>query len=69
MVTRLVQFCSDKRIDLETMEFVEREIGFLIAMARQIIDGRKREPEAVAAGFTPEEIESAAKEHGLFVEE
>lgn len=68
-MTKLVQFCSERSIDLETMEFVEREIGFLIAMARQIIEGRKHAPEAAAVAFTPEQLEEAARNNGLFVEE
>lgn len=66
VVTRLVQFCSENGADLECMELVEREIGFLVAMSRQIIEARKRETERE---LTPEQIENAARKHGLLDEE
>lgn len=67
MVTRFVQFCDENGFNLTAMEFIDREIGFIIAMARQIIDARKKERETT--GLSREAIEEAARENGLLVEE
>lgn len=47
------------------MEFVERELGFLIASAREIVEMRKTDREL---GFTRAELEQAAKDNGLMEE-
>jgi hypothetical protein len=67
VVTRFVQFCDENGFNLTAMEFIDREIGFIIAMARQIIDARKKERETTS--LSREAIEEAARENGLLVEE
>jgi len=47
------------------MEFIEREIGFIIASAREIVDTRKTQRESE---LTVDAVVSAAKKNGLLVE-
>ena len=65
VMSSLVKLCDDNDLDIELMEHIEREIGFLMAMARQIVDERKA---ARTPGFTREELEKAAVENGLMGE-
>lgn len=65
VIRGLVSLCDEHGFHLEMMEFVEREAGFLIASAREIVDMRK---EARAAGFSREELEKAAIDNGLMEE-
>jgi hypothetical protein len=46
------------------MEFVEREVGFLVAMARGIVDGRKTQREQDIS-FTREAVIESAEKNGL----
>lgn len=45
------------------MEFVERECGFIVAMAREIVDNRKSEK--ANRPFGKEELTKAAIDNGL----
>lgn len=62
MIRGLVALCDEHGFHLEMMEFVEREVGFLVASAREICDLRKAER---SAGFSREELEKAAIDNGL----
>lgn len=55
-------------MDLEAMEFIEREIGFLLSSAREIVDARKAAREAAGVSFGREEIVAAAEANGLAME-
>lgn len=63
MVTRLVTICDEHGLHLKMMEHVEREIGFLLASAREIVDQRKAAREGVS--FTKEAVVAAAEKNGL----
>jgi len=65
VIRGLVAFCDEHAIDLEMMEFIEREIGFIIASAREIVDTRKTQRESE---LTVDAVVSAAKKNGLLVE-
>ena len=62
VIRSLVSLCDEHGFHLEMMEFVEREVGFLVASAREICDLRKAER---SAGFSREELEQAAIDNGL----
>ena len=64
MIQRLVSLCDENGFDLEMMEFVEREVGFLVAMARGIVDGRKTQREQDIS-FTREAVIESAEKNGL----
>lgn len=65
VMSSLVKLCDENELDIEMMEFIERESGFLIAMGRQIVDERKAQR---STGFSREELEAAAKANGLMEE-
>lgn len=67
VINRLVQLCDENDYHLRMMEFIDREISFLIAMARSIVDGRKAQRSG-AVPFTADEMVEAAKDNGLFEE-
>ena len=64
VIQRLVSLCDENGFDLEMMEFVEREVGFLVAMARGIVDGRKTQREQDIS-FTREAVIESAEKNGL----
>lgn len=68
VINRLVAICDEYGMDLEAMEFIEREIGFLLSSAREIVDARKAAREAAGVSFGREEIVAAAEANGLSVE-
>jgi hypothetical protein len=68
VINRLVAICDEYGMDLEAMEFIEREIGFLLSSAREIVDARKAAREAAGVGFSREQIVAAAEANGLTVE-
>jgi len=47
------------------MEFVEREVGFLVAMARSIVDERKTQRAESARPFSAESMIDAAEKNGI----
>lgn len=65
MIRSLVSLCDENAFHIEMMELVEREVGFLIASAREIVDQRKTER---SIGFSREELEQAAIDNGLMEE-
>jgi hypothetical protein len=67
VIQNLVSLCDVNGFDLEMMEIVEREVGFLIAMARGIVDGRKSQREHVTS-FTREAVIESAEKNGLLSE-
>ena len=67
MIQRLVSLCDENGFDLEMMEFVEREVGFLVAMARGIVDGRKIQRDA-SVSFTRDAVIESAEKNGLLSE-
>lgn len=65
MISGLVSLCDELSYDLEMLEFVEREVGFVVASARAIVDGRKQEKTDLV---TREALEEAAKANGILEE-
>lgn len=65
---KLAKLCDENELDIEMMEFIDREHGFLIAMARQIVDERKAKREAGNVSLNREALEETAKKYGLMEE-